>query len=387
MTHLEAITTVTVSAAMLFGMQLALLGSIKLALARRMNLSESGLGGLLLALHLALIPMMLFCGLVLDLFGIRLVLLLGSVLSCVALLIISLSPTYKRALAAVFMAGLGGAALSLGAVTLMPHAFFAPPEDMTASLHLGHVFIALGALLTPAVVDGLLRVMSFRRLMGLLCLLSLVPAILCVMPAYGDPISQISTVREERPFLDHPNLWMLFLAGLVFFLYVPLEAALGIWSSTYLSDMGQGENQASWMLSGFWGAFLASRMVFGYLRLSPAWDPWLIVVAALAGAALVGNLIGTVNLNSARLVVISLGFVLGPIVPALVGVLFREFPSERGLAYSILFAMGSAGSLILAPLFASHAHGASVRSALRIPFGLTLALTVISLIFALLVGL
>jgi MFS family permease len=352
-----------------------------------MNLSESGLGGLLLALHLALIPMMVVCGLVLDWFGIRLVLLLGSVLSCVALLIISLSPTYRRALGAVFLAGLGGAALSLGAVTLMPHAFFAPPEDMTASLQLGHVFIALGALLTPALVDGLLRVMSFRRLMGLLCLLSLVQALLCVLPAYGDPISAIKPARDARPFLDHPNLWMLWLAGLVFFLYVPLEAAIGIWSTTFLSDMGQGDERAGWMLSGFWGAFLASRMVFGYLRLSPAWDPWLIFAAALAAASLVGNLMGSVNLNAARLGVIGLGFVLGPVVPALVGVVFRDFPNERGMAYSILFAMGSAGSLILAPLFASHAQGTSVRSALRIPFALSLALTVLALVFALLVGL
>jgi MFS family permease len=387
MTHLEAITTVAVSAAMLFGMQLALLGSIKLALARRMNLSESGLGSLLLALQLALIPMMIVCGLLLDWLGIRLVLLLGSVLSCVALLIISLSPTYKRALGAVFLAGLGGAALSLGAVTLMPHAFFAPPEDMTASLHLGHVFIALGALLTPAVVDGLLRVMSFRRLMGLLCLLSLVPALLCVTPGYGDPISQINSARGARPFLDHPDLWILFLAGLVYFLYVPLEAALGIWSTAFLSDMGQSDERAGWMLSGFWGAFLASRIMFGYLRLSPFWDPWLIFAAALAAASLVGNLIGSVNLNAARFGVIGLGFVLGPIVPALVGVVFRDFPSGRGLAYSVLFAMGSAGSLILAPLFASQVQDANVRSALRIPFALSLVLTALALVFALVVGL
>src|SRR5438128_372114 len=111
MSPLQALTLVTISAAIFFGMVLALLGSLKLALARRLNLGEGRIGGLISALNLALIPMMLFCGLLVDLLGIRFILLLGSIFTALALFSIGLSPTYRRALFSTFLAGMGGAGL------------------------------------------------------------------------------------------------------------------------------------------------------------------------------------------------------------------------------------------------------------------------------------
>ena len=50
---LQGVTLVTASSAFVFGMVLALLGSLKLALAKRMSLGEHRIGGLLSALNLA----------------------------------------------------------------------------------------------------------------------------------------------------------------------------------------------------------------------------------------------------------------------------------------------------------------------------------------------
>ena len=59
MSGLETLAPVTIASAFAVGMVLALLGSIKLPLAKRLQLNEARVGGLLSALSLALIPMML----------------------------------------------------------------------------------------------------------------------------------------------------------------------------------------------------------------------------------------------------------------------------------------------------------------------------------------
>ena len=59
---MTALQATTISAAFVFGMILALLGSLKLALAKRLNLGEGRVGGLLSALNAAVIPLMLLAG-------------------------------------------------------------------------------------------------------------------------------------------------------------------------------------------------------------------------------------------------------------------------------------------------------------------------------------
>ena len=63
MLELRPETAVTVSAAFVFGMVLALLGSLKLSLSKRLNLGEGRIGVLLSAFNFALMPMMLLTGL------------------------------------------------------------------------------------------------------------------------------------------------------------------------------------------------------------------------------------------------------------------------------------------------------------------------------------
>jgi hypothetical protein len=92
---------------------------------------------------------------------------------------------------------------------------------------------------------------------------------------------------------------------------------------------------------------------------------------------------GTANRGSAWRGILLLGFLLGPIFPTLVGVVFQLFPDREGTAYGTMFAIGSAGSLLLAPLIGVSAQRRSVQTALRIPMFLALALTATALVFAL----
>src|SRR5438552_1939836 len=103
MSGFETVTPVTITSAFVVGMVLALLGSIKLPLAKRLQLNEVRVGSLLSALMLALIPLMLLSGILIDQLGVRGVLLVGSLVTALALFGLALSQTYAHALGAILV--------------------------------------------------------------------------------------------------------------------------------------------------------------------------------------------------------------------------------------------------------------------------------------------
>jgi fucose permease len=380
-------TAVTVSAAFVFGMVLALLGSLKLSLSKRLHLGEGRIGVLLSAFNFALMPMMLLTGLLIDRYDVRWVLILASCMTAVAVVSLGVNPTYRRAFVGVLLAGLGSAGLSTASIVLMPKAFYSMREA-SAAQNLGNVFFALGALVTPVLTDLLLRTFEFRRCVAVIATLCLVPALLA---SITEPAALELTKEQadlNRLFVDKA-LW---LAAGVFFLYAPLEAAINIWTTTHLTDLGQSERKAAWVLTGFWAAFLASRLVAAlalhhWPGLGRGWDFVLLVLPALLVTVVLGNLAGTASGAAAWRGTLLLGFLLGPIFPTLVGSLFQRLNDEKvygfGTAYGALFAVGSLGSLVLAPLIGARATRRSVQTALRIPMVIAIGLTLAALVFAL----
>jgi fucose permease len=380
-------TAVTVSAAFVFGMVLALLGSLKLSLSKRLHLGEGRIGVLLSAFNFALMPMMLLTGLLIDRYGVRWVLIGASCMTAVAVVSLGVNPTYRRAVVGVLLAGLGSAGLSTASIVLMPKAFYSMREA-SAAQNLGNVFFALGALVTPVLTDLLLRTFEFRRCVAVIATLCLVPALLASITDRAALELTPAPANLDRLFVDKA-LW---LAAVVFFLYAPLEAAVNVWTTTYLTDLGQSERKAAWVLTGFWAAFLASRLVAAlalhhWPGLGRGWDFVLLVLPALLVAVVLGNLAGTASGAAAGRGTLLLGFLLGPIFPTLVGALFQRLNDEKvygfGTAYGALFAVGSLGSLVLAPLIGARATRRSVQTALRIPMVIAIGLTLAALVFAL----
>jgi fucose permease len=377
---------VTVASAFVFGIVLALLGSIKLPLARRLGMDEARVGGLLAALNLALIPMMLVSGVLVDHLGVRGVLVAGSLVTALALFLLGMSRTYQGALVALVLTGMGGACLMTASVVLMPMAFF-EGRNSAAAVNLGNVFIPLGALATPALADVLVRGVGFRRAVTLL-------AAACLLPALAACFNTGAAFRVEG---DHQlDFWqvaadpVVWLAGLAFMLYSPLEGALGAWATTYLTELGFRPGRAAWLLSGFWLAFLAARLLFSFLQergvLSRSYDGWLVMFLALLAAVVLGNLAGTRARGNGGTGLLALGFLFGPIFPTLVGLLFDSpgiEPANRGTAFGTMFALGAAGGLLLPPVIGAYARRASVRAALRIPTLVALVLAGAGLVLAL----
>lgn len=382
MSGLQTVTAATLGGAVVFGMTLALLGRLKLALAERVHLGDGQIRRLLLALNIALIPLVLLSGVLLDIYGARPILVAGSAMLAVGLVSLSLRPSYPHAFVSLLLAGFGASSLGTASTVLMPHALFAA-EETAAALNLGYVFIALGALLTPVLADLLLEMIELRRTLAVFALLSLAPAFLGVLPS--NEHWQISDhPAHPSTFLSEPTGW---LAALVLFFYAPLEAAISLWTFTLLAERGRSEREATSVLAGFWAAFMASRLLIALAQhmdlLTAGWDVSLIVVPPLLAAVLLGNLAGASHRAQPRSGLILLGLLLGPVLPTLLSLVFRHVPpTEQGTAYGFVFAAGSLGSVLLAPLVTLRERP-PLQAALRLPIFLALLVTAIALVLGL----
>ena len=83
------------------GMCFALLGSVKLPLAQKLNIDEVKVGGLISVFGFTLIPMVVTAGLLVDLFGKQLVLGGGFLLVILSIGLLARAHNYSSALAAI----------------------------------------------------------------------------------------------------------------------------------------------------------------------------------------------------------------------------------------------------------------------------------------------
>jgi fucose permease len=378
---LHAVTPLTICGAFVFGIVLALIGSLKLTLMRKLELRETHVGALLSVLNLSLLPMMLIAGILLDDFGARIVMLIGSLVTALGLYFAGLSVSLSQTAASILVVGAGSAFLSVGSVVLMESAFY--PDHLSASQNLGNVFFGLGALLTPPLLETLLEKVSYRRALTVLACVALIPGIMALITAadafpYHLGTGHIAEIVSSKAVI---------LTGIVLLIYLPLEWVLGAWSQTFLMGLGMSERSSVFTLSGFWLAFLASRFVTAMLMAS-GWiapgiaDAWLIIVLALAAGVALGNMAGARNAKGASLGLILSGAFLGPIFPTLVGILFSSKfiePDQRGTAYGAMFSIGSLGGLLLSPIMGAYAGHRGMRTAWRVPIILALVISLVGI--------
>jgi fucose permease len=221
--------------------------------------------------------------------------------------------------------------------------------------------------------------------MGILSLMCLLPAAVALPVDFTAPPAGGSPENVFR----NEYLW---LGAIVFLVYAPVEFAVGTWATTFLTELGVREHRAALWLSGFWLAFLAGRLGMAlalhqhYLRAE--WSAWLLFPLALGVSVVLSNLGGAVHGVRAALGLLGLGFLMGPIFPTLLGIVFKHDTGNRwGTNYGILFAVGSASSLIMAPLAGAYARRKSVHETFRLLAPLALVLLCTALLIGLQSGL
>lgn len=98
----------TIAGLLATGMGVALLGSVKLALARKLGMDEARVGGMVSVFGFTMIPVMLAVGFVTDLVGKQPVMIGGSVIMAASLVVLATAGTYWPALVGVLLLSTGG---------------------------------------------------------------------------------------------------------------------------------------------------------------------------------------------------------------------------------------------------------------------------------------
>ena len=257
------LTLMQIAALAVTGMSHALLGSIKVPLARRLQIDEARIGGLVSVFGFTLIPMVIAAGFLVDSVGKQLVLGGGFVLLMLSLVILSTVKTYRQAFLAVLVLGTGWSAL-VNVINVTSPPAFVPAEElprrMAYAMNLGDFIFGMGAFIMPILITVLMRRIGFKAALLSIATLGVVPLLLglgvdwdALVPATTETVTD-----GLKILLANPIVWICCAA---FFCHVPVEAAVATWATTLMTEKGVSEGRAAGLLSVFWLSFMGSRLV------------------------------------------------------------------------------------------------------------------------------
>jgi fucose permease len=374
----------TVASLLVTGMGVAILGSMKVPLARRLEIDEARVGGLIAVFGFVMSPVIFTAGFLTDTLGKQAVLIGGSVLMAASLALLARARTYGAGMLGVVLASAGWAAMVNANNTLIPLAF---EGNLAYAYNLANVFFGAGAFLTPIGVAALLRRTPFTPSLSVLAGLAAVPVALALGADFSVAASSGASAAASAEsasggfgtLLRDPVMW---LCGFVLFFYAPLEACTSAWATTYLGEKGVGERRASLYLSAFWLSFMAARLVTAF-TLPPGFEMALICTMAVASVAVLAAVVFSRSGTTAAAAVVAAGFVFGPIFPTLTAVLFAHFePSLHGRVVGLLFGIGGIGWTVVPMLIGAYARRTSVQRGFLVAVGSAIGLTVVALILA-----
>ena len=365
------------------GMGVALLGSVKIALAQRLQMDEARVGGLVSMFGFAMIPVMLTMGFLTDLLDKQVVVIAGSFLISASLLVLARSTKYWSALVAVLLLSAGWSALVNVLNVLMQSAF---GGTQTYAMNMGNSFFCLGAFLTPLLITFLLPRTGFAPALLVLAAFALVSGALAfgvdfkalLPPAVEGADPGIGVLLSDR---------IMWLTALALLFYAPMEATMAAWATTYLADKGMAEGRAATTLSGFWLAFMCSRLatalIVARFPLPPGGDTLLIIALSILCILVWAGAVFSRGRVTAGTMVVLAGLVFGPTFPTIIGVLMGHVsqdisPVLGGRAVGLFFMIGGVGWSVIPILIGAYARKTSIQRGFLIAVAAAVGLTVMA---------
>lgn len=376
------LTSMQVAALAVAGMCHALLGSVKVPLAKKLEIDEARVGGLVSVFGFTLIPMVLAAGFLVDALGKQAVLGGGFVLLIISMVLLARLKSYPLALVAVLLLGTGWSALVNVLNVTSPPAFL-PPEEiksrMSYAMNMGDFVFGMGAFLTPILVAVLVRKLKLSTTLLVLATFAVVPLLFGLGVNWNS--QQLVSEGSETVagglgiILSDPIVWLCCLA---FFCHVPIEASVATWATTLMTDKGVKDAAASTLLSVFWLTFMGSRLAAALLLPKGADTILVISMAALCVAFTLGIVLSRSAWVTSAMVVLA-GCILGPIFPTLIAILLSHLPpSLHGRAVGIFFCIGGIGWTAIPILIGAYAKRTSVQQAFLIASLSAILLTILS---------
>ncbi len=360
------------------GICFSVIGALKLKLAKVLNIDDAKVGGLITALMFSSIFVVLAFGPLVDMFGYRPIAITGFILGSAALFILISTTSYSVAFVSCILLGIGAMCLNLGN-TLIPMVLF--KGNPAAASNFGNVFFGLGAFITPFLVGMLLSRLGYRATGTILAVILLAPVVFAITAIY--PAIERTGISFGQAFCNAFGLLanpVIIIAALALFCYVSLEVSMGGWITTYLSSFGIADRAASFILSGFWIALMAARLIAAAtIKLGD--EVMVIRILAVVAAIAIVLMTAAKSKRTAGLLVLLVGFAFGPLFPSIVGFTFSRIdPSLYGSAFGIIFAVGLLGGSTIPAMIGVYSKGKTIQKSLVIAAAAAVILVIIALV-------
>jgi MFS family permease len=350
----------------IMGLAYALVGGLKLSLVDRLQIDEAKVGRLVGGFGTMFGPTILLCGFLTDAVGRKGVWVAGSVAVAAAILILARTRTYRGALVAVVLLGVGWAAQVNVSNVLMRVAVPAdrPREQLVWATNFFDFAFGFGAFITPMVLAAILRRLGYARGLLMLSAAATVPAVLGIFAEMHPPVaaaavadaSTAAAASGSAALLTSPVFWVL---GFAFLFFVPLETSSAGWATTLVLRQtppqvagAPAARFAAMTLSGFWLGFTGSRLIASVLGATGVLTALLgrtneqaLLVGLGASCVVLMLALAFVRGRAATAATILLaGLACGPVFPTMMAVVLLSVqPDTMGRAVGFFFFFASVG--------------------------------------------
>jgi fucose permease len=360
------------------GIVFSILGAVKLPLTKKIGIDDAKFGNLISTLMFTSVIVLFLIGPLVDAYGHKPIAVAGFLVAGFSVFMLIYTGSYKGAVFACIGLGIGGMCVNAVGNTLLPIVLFGG-ENPPAASNLGNVFFGVGAFLTPFIVGLLLKRLGFSKTLSIIGGILLVPIIFALL-AKAYPVLPGYEIGKAFGLLSTP---VVLVASLALFCYIALEASMGGWITSSLTEVGMSDSRASGVLSGFWIALMVARLVTaGFV--TPDIGTTVIAALALFAVVTIVIMIMAKNKTVAAAGVLLTGFAFGPLFPTIAGYTFSKVSPELfGTVFSIIFGIGLLGGTIIPKMIGNFAKGKSIQKSLVILAVTAGILFVISIIFRL----
>ena len=365
------------------GVIFAIIGALKLELAKVLNIDDTKVGSLISTLMFTSMIMVLITGPIVDSVGYKPVAIVGFLVAFISIFLLISAKSYKMAVFSCIVLGVGGMCLNTVGNTLMPVILF-DGQNAPAALNLGNTFFGLGAFVTPLIVGLLLSKLGYKTTGTIIAVILLIPVIFAIITVLPD----VPTGFEMSKAFGLLASGIVIIAALALVCYIGLEFSMGGWISTYASSLGFTDKGANITLSVFWISLMIARLTtagFGVFKplVTPEIGASIIAVLAIISVITIVIMAVAKSKTIAVIGVILTGLAFGPIFPTIVGVTFsKTLEALHGSAFGIIFAVGLFGGSFMPTAIGIIAKGKTIQKS----FMVAIAAAVILFIMALIMG-
>ena len=334
-----------------YGMIAAMLGTILPDLSDRFRLTPKQNGAIAFAQAIGLMIASVAVGPLLDTEGDKIGLVLGLAFIAVTLFLLPRSRGFGSIAVLLFLLGVGGGIVVTGANALVSGV---ATEHRAIALNLVNLFFGLGGLATPFISANLFK-RNWVRLCYTVALLTVVTLVFQASTPMPAPAGGAGfALAQAGPVFSHP---LIFLLGLLLFLYVSCEVGVWNWLPRHLIAQGIPETRALNILSlGFALGLLIGRVAVSPILINvPPIDVTL--AASIAMAVSTFLMLRTNKPGAAAALVFIAGVSMAPVFPTALAITGKAFPQMNATAIGFVITCGWAGLAVSSPIIGAIAGG------------------------------